>query len=172
MDSDFCPLTLSDEEIEVLRTLRKLSDADGFEYGQICSSVGFSEPFSSNNENSVLIPDKYQNSGQIRLYHSHTNETLFSRRDYSLLLARYVERISVITTTGEIFSAYVGTGVIPDKDEFWNAVTDIHQAVVFDMIDQSGFFDLEPRQMEILTYREIAFRIARHFKWTLEGGTP
>ena len=164
MEPDFSPLTLSAEDIEILLNLRKLSDKKNYEYGQHKTSCGYSEPYTSKDENMVLAHLDYSDEGTVSLFHSHTNETLFSRQDYSLLLSRNVERISVITTTGEIFSSYIGCGVIPDEDEFWSVVADIHHEVVFDMVEQHGFLDLEPRQMEINAYREIAFRIARHFK--------
>lgn len=173
MDCDFEPLSLSEEEMRVMLHLRNLSDTTGHEYGECYTNNSFSSPYTSNDENSVSVPGEYQEVDCLRLYHSHTNATLFSRVDYSLLLYRNVERITVVTSTGEIFSAYIGTGDVPTWDEYWEAVKCLNEDVVNSMLDVPGFFEWDFRRREIETYRELAFRIARHFKWTLEkGGTP
>ena len=172
MNSDFCPLTLTDEEIHLLKNLRRLSDETGVEYGQLRNKYGFSNPYTSHDKNSVAVHFDPQDESFVCLYHSHINETLFSRQDYSLLIAHNVARISVITSNCEVFSVYIGDGYRPGEEEYWDVVADIHSEVVFDMANRYGFLDLDPNQMTAMTYREMAFRIARHFKWTLEGGTP
>jgi len=171
-DIEVSGLTLSPEEISVLRHLHELSLTTGFEYGQAQNTLGFTDEFTSSNCNHVNIPDWVYDGKPIRLYHSHTNETLFSRQDYVLLLTGQVERISVVAITGEIFSAYNISGDIPPIDEYWETVANIVQEVDLQMIEDPRLFDLDFRSREIVTYREQSYQIARHYKWILEGGTP
>lgn len=166
MDSDFRPLTLSAEEIHVIRILRQLSDSTGHEYGIWQNSLGFSDFFTSGLPDKIRIPEIAYCHGPVRIYHSHTNNTLFSRNDYLLLLRPEVERISVVSSDGEIQSAFTGDGIIPSREEYAIAVAEIEVDV------DNSYLGCEWNEKNFyFSVKEKSFRISQHFKWKLEGGT-
>ena len=68
--TDFEPLTLEPEEKETLAGLRKLSDENGFEYGQAKTDEGFSKVFTSSISNAVEVPEKFLDGRSVELFHA------------------------------------------------------------------------------------------------------
>ena len=108
-------LTLGTEEKELLRTLRRLSDAHKVEYGAAAKDSWVSPYFTDHSPNSVHIPKEIQSLDGVSLYHSHTNGTLLSVQDLQLLLMPQFRKITVITPNFDICAAFIGNGYIPDE---------------------------------------------------------
>lgn len=66
--------------------------------------------------------------------------------------------------------AYVGDGEMPSLDVFDSVVTDIANTVNRDLIQDPNFFEWSIEERNYMAIREQAYRIAREFGWTLEGG--
>ena len=107
----------------------------------------------------------------IRLYHSHTNDTLLSQDDYTLLLNPKVERISVVTATGKVFSCTIGNGVVPGVDEYLELLLELEEDLSRSIPADPRFLNWSRERRFYEYMREKSFRIARYFKWRLEGGT-
>ncbi len=172
VEFDYEPLTLSDVELEILHKLYVFSNETGYEYGLWYSeATGFSDFFTSKNANRIDIPEAAYNEKGICLYHSHTNATHFSDKDYSWLLRDNVKRIVVITSEKFVLSAEINDGVIPSFDEYQAFVLPLKSEIDFYMIEMPDFDAWSEEQRFLESSYEEAFRIARNFKWRLEGGT-
>ena len=66
--------------------------------------------------------------------------------------------------------AYIGDGDFPSIDELQSVARDIAREVDADMLDNPEFFDWSYEERNYMCIREQAYRIARYFNWTLEGG--
>lgn len=171
MDFDgYAPLSLTTDEIELLKALRNMADRSGFEYGYAAQFSWVSGIFTSRARNHVDIPAYILNRQRISLYHAHTNKTLLSTQDLRLLLNPNIDKICVITTDFVISSAYVGDGYRPDDAEFQEASKYIGRDVDMELLDDPHFFEWTPEERVFHAVCEQSFRIARHFKWTMEGG--
>ena len=168
--NDFEKLTLSYEDICILKNLRHLSLKTGYEWAVIIVDGQPGEPYTSRFKNRVhvSIVDKWQ---KINIFHSHTNNTAFSSEDFRQLLNLNVERIVVVTRDGEAYVARRGDGMMPDRDEFDSVVSDIEIEVDLEVADSPDFCDLSYDQKVERAVKEKTFRIARNFKWIIEGGT-
>ncbi len=168
--TDFEPLTLEPEEKEALAGLRRLSDESGFEYGQAKTEKGFSKVFTSSIDNGVEVPKEFLDGRSVRLFHAHTNVTPLSGMDFRLLTNPGVNRMTVIASNGDVFSVCVGDGDRPTAGEFDDVMGWLRNDVDVGMVDWPEYFDWTPQELNYMSIREQAFRIARHFKWRLEGG--
>lgn len=106
----------------------------------------------------------------VHVMHSHTNSTPPSVRDFEHLLHESVDRISVIAHNEDVFSVYVGDGEKPDVNRFRYEVKSISNEVYDNLGDLLGFADWTYEERQYAAIREQAYRIVRHFKWTMEGG--
>ena len=167
---DFSELTIDGQGIGALRSLRDIADQTGFEYGVVRSAKGQSDPFTSELPDKIEIPSEYLGQEHIELFHAHTNSTVLSSTDLSLLLRNNVDRISVITKGREVYSASIGEGWRPTIEEYKEALNIIRPDVDESLFNEPGFFDWSEEQRFYMMVREQAVRIARYFKWTLEGG--
>ena len=102
--------------------------------------------------------------------HSHTNSTPPSVKDFEHLLHESVDRISVIAHNEDVYSVYVGDGEKPDLTLFRNEAKDISDETARELINFMGHDDWTYEERNYVRIREQAFRIVRHFKWTIEGG--
>lgn len=166
----FDELSISTEEIVVLKTLNNLSYKNGYEYGASYNTNGFNEPFTSKEKNKVAIPNDVYIGEEIRLYHSHTNNTSFSREDLSLLLNPKIAKIVVITPLGAVFSVMRGNGLLPRREEFEEFTETIAAEVNIELMDRPGFYDWSETVRNNEAIKEQAFQIARNFNWIIEGG--
>ena len=166
----FDKLTVSEMELVKLRSLKELAAEHQCEYGIAHNANGFCSPFTSGLEDKVRIPDEVYVGNEIRLYHCHTNNTCLSRDDLSLLINPTVQRITVITPLGVVFSARRGNGVLPTLDEFNMYAEEIAAEVNIELTERDGFYEwsLERRFHEAV--KEEAFIITRYFGWIIEGG--
>jgi len=175
--SDFQSLSLSEQARETLETLHIATQNDGFEHGATVMSDGSVYEFSSGEEARVRVPKEIMtlidSSGEnsVHLLHSHTNVTPPSAIDFRWLLEKSIDKISVVAHNKDVFSVYVGDGWRPMEKEFNEAVSMISRNVNFDVMDFPGFDDWTIQERTYVAIREQAFRIARQFKWTLEGGS-
>ena len=170
MTYDFHPLTLSEEEISVLRKLHALSRETGYEYLTVYDG-NFSEPFTSRKRNEVSVP-KTAKGKQVKLYHSHTNNTSFSSKDLKLLLNEDIISISVITNDGKIFHAYRGSvGILPTTDDYIEFVSSIEYDVTEYLCELDERVTWTEEDVLCVSILERNLRISRYYEWTIEGGT-
>ncbi len=172
---DFQPLTLTDNERLLLKTLGKNTLEDGFEHGAAIVS-GETRFFTSGIVDRVAIPEDVGKmidaaaNRSVHLLHSHTNETLPSATDFRKLLDEKIDKVSIIAYNKDIYSASIGNGWIPTRQEFDVAVKRIAKEVDDDIFSYPGFNEWTIAERNYVGIREQAYRIARHFEWTLEGG--
>ncbi|MDR0249509.1 MAG: hypothetical protein LBI44_07670 [Oscillospiraceae bacterium] len=156
--------------------LRSASEADGFEHGAAIIDGKLYE-FTSGFGNKVKIPESVadtvnnDNVKSVHLLHSHTNDTPHSMTDLEKLLVDKVDRISVIAHNGDTFSVYVGHGWIPTREEYRQAAKEISNEVDRDAHNIPEFTEWSVDERNYAGIREQAYRIVRHFKWTMEGGS-
>lgn len=166
---DFAELNLTREEQKALEALWELSQKSGFEYGLVIENGIVSNSFTSNLPNGVKIPlDDFGSA--LTLLHSHTNATPPSATDFMFLLDGKIDKIGVIGYNGDAFLAYIGSGETPSLEDFRNIANNIAREVNIYMPDDPAFFDWTIEERNYMAIREQAYRIARHFGWTLEGG--
>ena len=168
--SDYLPLQISEEERKIFKKLKEMSDEDGFEHGAIIIKKGNVKYYNSNNANAVKMPTSEIDGTELKLYHSHTNDTPQSAADFLRLLEDKVDEVGVITRNGDAFIASVGNGWIPTEEEFEEIVKRISREVDNELIMSQNFFELTPQERNYVAIREQAYRICREFEWELHGG--
>lgn len=166
---DFAELNLTKKESEALTSLWSASKSSGFEYGAVIANGVVSKPVTSKMPNAVKIPLDDFGTG-LTVLHSHTNATPPSITDFKRLLDGKVDKIGVIGYNGDAFMAYVGNGETPSLKDFEDIANGISRQVDSDLFDEPNFFDWSVEERKYMATREQAFRIARYFGWTLEGG--
>lgn len=168
--TDFEPLQLEPEERTVLENLHKYAAESGFEYGQARTEKGFSTAFTSGERNEVGIPIEFRDAKQIDLYHSHTNVTPLSAQDFGLLTRENVNSVFVVTANGDVFSVKIGDGWRPTRKDFDAVVEWLRRDVDMNMVNWPDYDIWTPAELNYMSIREQAYRIATYFKWHLEGG--
>ena len=166
---DFEELNLSKKESEALTSLWSTSKESGFEYGAVIENGVVSKPVTSNLPDAVKISLDGFGKG-LTVLHSHTNATPPSAADFQRLLNGQVDKIGVIGYNGDAYMAYIGFGETPSLDDFVATAQEISRQVDLDLLDDPDFFDWTIAERNYMGIREQAFRIARHYGWTLEGG--
>ena len=166
---DFEELNLAKEEKTALVQLQSLANSDGNEHGTVIANGKITAYVSSGLPDAVKISVDGLGDG-LTVLHSHTNATPPSATDFRRLLDRRIEKIGVIGYNGDVFMAYIGDGIVPEINEFDDVVKSIANEVNMSMIDDPNFYDWTIPEKNYMAIREQAYRIARHFEWTLEGG--
>lgn len=168
---DFEPLNLSEQDISILTDIRTRSDDTGYEYGRAKTSNGLSKPYTSENTSKVEIPQDIREQPHATFYHSHTNVTPFSAGDFRLLTSDNVDCIVVIASNRDVYRVTIGGGYRPSKDEFEEFVEMLRPQIDADMLEHPKFFEWTLEERNYMAIREQAYRIAREYKWQVEGGT-
>ncbi len=166
---DFEELSLSKAERDAVTKIHELSEKSGHEYGVFIKDGKAGDPFTSGLADKVAFDTSKITPGTA-IFHSHTNETPLSTKDFSLLLNENVERIGNITRNNDVFVARVGYGWRPSKEEFDNITALIEREILKDMQADPNFALWTEEQRNYMVIREKAYRIARAFEWKLEGG--
>lgn len=168
---DFEELALSKEEHDVMRKLHSLSRDNSKEYAVISINGVLGNPYSSNIYDRVEIDfSSVTKNDHVKVFHSHTDDSPFSRKDFRLLLRPQVDEIGVVTANGDIFSTSIGSGYRPTIDEFEEIVDRIYSEVNNEIVLTEEFADSTIEERNYLATRETAYRIARHFGFTYRGG--
>ncbi|MBQ9611530.1 MAG: hypothetical protein IJV14_02930 [Lachnospiraceae bacterium] len=167
---DFAEITLDQQERDQLSRLRELSDESGFEYGSVVFGSNNPEPFTSNSDQHVVVPEEYADQPGLRIFHAHTNDTPFSGKDFEWLTRENVEKISVIAGNGDVFVSYIGYGYRPDLEEYKEVLKEVMAEANMAVMDYPGFSEWSFEQRTYMAIREQAYLVARRFGWTLEGG--
>lgn len=167
---DFSPLTISDKVRQAFAALKQASDSTGHEYGQIFTGAGSTDIFTSGQPDKVFIDLSKVDGSGLSIYHSHTNVTPLSADDFSFLCDPRVDAIGNIAGNGDIFVARVGDGVRPTPEEYEAFKEKIKMEVNYDMMEDPDFYSWSLEERNYAAIREQAYRIAREYKWTLEGG--
>jgi SPP1 gp7 family putative phage head morphogenesis protein len=168
---DFNPLSIGAKERQAFDALKKASDSTGYEYGQIFTGAGSTDSFTSGLPDKVQIDLSQVDGSGLAIYHSHTNVTPLSADDFGFLCNPRVDAIGNVARNGDVFVARIGDGIRPTRDDFDAAVDRIRTEVDHDLLDDPDFWDWSFEERNYAAIREQAFRIAREFKWTLEGGS-
>lgn len=167
---DFDILSLRVEEEMALKTLREMADRDNYEYGIAIVDGEATEPFTDKLYDKVSIPENIMMRANVNLYHSHTNSSLLSAKDFELLTYENINTVAVSTKQGSIFKVSIGYGYRPDKMEFRQALEDIRNMANENVMADPDFFKWSIEQRNYMAIREQAVLIARRFGWRLEGG--
>ena len=166
---DFAELNLSKSEYEALSKVWSKAKETGNEYGIVIENGVVRKPVTSNLPDAVkFLLDGYGNN--LTVLHSHTNATPPSATDFLRLLNEKVDKIGVIGYNADTYVAYIGYGERPDIEEFKSVVSDIAVEVDADMRLEPNFYEWTVEERNYMAIREQAYRIARYFGWTLEGG--
>ena len=166
---EFLDLNISNDEGKALSAVWKESRKSGFEYGIVIEGGEIRDLVTSNMANTVGVDLENYGYG-LTLLHSHTNATPFSIADFRMLLNEKVDRIGVVGYNGDAFVAYIGYGDRPMLEEFEEAARKIRREVDLEIPNYTNFYDWTLAERNYMAIREQAFRIARYFGWTLEGG--
>lgn len=166
---DFEELNLSKIEEAALLSLHSAAMESGHEYGLIIEGGKTGALFTSNLSDTIQVKLDGYGDG-LTLLHSHTNATPFSIADFRYLLDKKVDKIGVIGYNNDIFMAYIGNGERPSLEEFSDIVDEIKREVTLSIRDYPNFYDWTVAERQYMAVREQAYRIARHFGWTMEGG--
>lgn len=171
---DFSPLSISNDDIGILKELANLSTDKNYEYGEILYPGGHTEPFTSEKYDKVAIPLDTVDGNGLRLYHSHTNITPLSSDDFGFLCNERVDEIACIANNKDVFVARIGDGWRPTEEEYLETLTQIRTEVDSDiLLNPEGYglnYDSSPQERNYVGIREQAYRIARAFGWQLEAG--
>jgi hypothetical protein len=173
--ADFLPLELNAAERKLLLGLNKASMEDGFEHGcAIIDGVQLST-FTSGLHSQVQIPDdiqeKIQQGKDVELYHSHTNVTPPSAQDFRQSLRENVSGFGVIARNQDVFIVRVGDVERPTWEEYQEEAERIKLEADRDIRALPGFAEWSEEERTYVAIREQAYRIARHFKWEMQGGS-
>lgn len=168
--SDFEQLRLSRDEIEIIQELDALTEENNAEYGRVIYNDRVSEIFTSGSPHHVNIPLE-PDAIEASVYHTHTNVTPPSRKDFEWILKPQVGKFGVKTKNGDVFTVEVGDGWIPSIEEYNDIVDEIRIQAYNDIKTQYAGHNLGADEMFYLAEREQAYRISRYFGWTMRGGT-
>ena len=172
---DFQELTLSQQDREILGNLQNSMLSDGFEHGAVVID-GETHYFTSGFRDKIEIPPELNKliesapEKSVKLYHTHPSSAPHSAVDFRQLLRSGVDKSYVIGYNGDVFSVRVGDGWIPTIHELDRMAETIRREVDIDNINLPGFDEWTLGERNYVATREQAYRIARHFKWTIEGG--
>ena len=86
------------------------------------------------------------------------------------LLHKSVDKVTVIAHNKDAYSVRIGSGVVPTIQEFDEVVKKIIKETEISVRGLPGFDNWTLSERGYMRICEQAFRIARHFKWTMEGG--
>ncbi len=167
--SDFQELTLTDDEEKALLSIHGESEKTGNECAIILTKNGTSGIITSGVRDGVGV-DISAYKDNVTLLHSHTNDTPLSAQDFAKLLNSKVEKIGSIAHNKDVYLAYVGSGWVPTDKEYAATVSIISGEVMRDIAQAPDFLELTEAERNYVFCKEQAYRIARHFEWTLEGG--
>ena len=168
--SDFSPLSISDEEREMLRELHEMSMEDRTEHGKIILQNGNVIECHSNSPDGVQMPISDIDEIGIKMYHSHTNDTPQSSMDLSKLLIGKVDEVGVVTNNRDVFIARIGDGWVPTAEEFGEFVKTVAREIDSELPFMPGFNELSLEERNYIAIREQAYRICREYGWSLDGG--
>jgi len=172
---DFLPLDLTEKEKSVLIDIHEKSKLHNVEYGASIVN-GKTYTYTSNKYDGVLPPDdvleliESSPPKSVTEFHTHTNLTPFSRKDYTYLLKKSIDKIVIIVYNGDTYVAKVENGHVPTKSEYDDKVRQIRNEVIRDIKEESYSQNWTLDEYEYMIIREQAYRIARAFKWELQGG--
>ncbi len=169
---DVSELNISSRERQILSDLRSASDKNGYEYGTILNEKGESLGLITSNEhNSVRLPiDEAIKTGNVRIYHSHTNDTPLSSEDLFKLTEEKVESVAVTTANGDVFIVKRGNGYIPSKTEFDEFEKEAYNTSMEYAMNYPDFREMSSSEANYVAIREQFGLIVRHFEWSAEGG--
>lgn len=169
--SDYNPLQIDDQTKDDLLEMNRLANTNQYEYGQIIVDGKPGRIYTSRLYGKVEVDlGRFPNDCELKIYHSHTNNTPLSPADFSKFIDQRVVEIGNIAANKDVYITKIGYGYHPSKDEFDEAVDTIQKEVLMDMMNSPDFYDLSTEERNYVTIKEESYRIARYFKWETEGG--
>lgn len=166
---DFKPLDLTEEDKKILLELNRLAKLNNYEYGYATYKGGNTEPQTDEKYGDIII--RYPHgSKEIKLFHSHTDESTLSIVDLSALINPDVEKTHLMSINGDVWTASVGQGIRPTKEEFtearWICYDGLEQAVM----EHPDYSNWTYEERYYMLVRENMLRIGRYFEWDIAGG--
>lgn len=169
--SDYLPLQLTNQDIETFRSLHVLSSENIFEYGRIMYENGETNIMTNHMKNMVRLPVEEIDHTNLRVYHSHTNDTPPSSQDFFPLTLLKVSQIGVIARNGDIWIVKPGSGYRPSVNELKDTIHLIKEEVDTNTILSMNSIGFTTGELNYISIRECFFRISREFKWDVYGGS-
>ena len=166
---DYEPLNLSDAERKGFGSLRSATASSGFEYGVVIENGNVGTLHTSGLPDAVALSFDDYGEG-LTVLHSHTNATTFSVQDFAMLFNPKVEKVGVVGYNGDAYLTYVGGGWLPSLSEFEADVSRIRQEANVTIMEDPDFCSWSLEERNYMAIREQAYRIARNYGWTIEGG--
>lgn len=168
--SDYLPLELSSEEKEELLAINKKAIETDYEYGIVLFDGGKTEYFHNDLHDKVYIPVSSIDEKELKVYHSHTNDTPPSTQDFVPLLETKVNQIGVISRNGDTWIVKVGYGIRPTKEEFTVITNKIVEEVNADILLDPRAVEWSLEETNYMATRETFYRVVREFEWEAFGG--
>jgi hypothetical protein len=168
--SDFEPLNITDDERSSLIKLYNYTKNKNIEYACIVENGIPGEPFTSGEYDRVKIDLSDIETEHLKLYHSHTDDSPLSRKDFYKLVNPKVDAIGNVTMNEDVFIVEIGNGYRPTEEELKEVIDRIEVEVENEIIWTDAFQNAKKSERQYMTTREVAYRIAREFKFTMRGG--
>ena len=166
---EFKELDLTKEVRQSLDELQKLAKRDNSEHGLAIYEGGKTEIQGQGNHSNVVIgfPKDAKN---VELLHCHTDESPLSRTDMGRLVNPNVEKTHIIAGNGDVWSASVGNGIKPTREEFDN-VADMCYDEARRIVEADPKYETwTPDERYYMLVREQMRGIGRAFEWDIAGG--
>lgn len=165
----FKPIKLSQEETENLKNLNSLAKKDSNEHGLAFYKGGKTETQTDHNHNNVII--RYPKDAQnVELLHCHTDESPLSRRDLSGLVNNNVDKTSIVSINGDLWSASVGNGIKPTQKEFDEIADMCYNEAIRTVMSSPDYGTWSEQERYYMLVREQMYRIGNTLEWDISGG--
>lgn len=165
----FDDLNLTAEERKTMIELRKKADQNDVEYVKVL----YTDRDSTISTSGIYGRVGYTidvDASNVKLYHSHTNDTLQSSEDLKKLTDIRINEVGVVTKNGDVFTVEIGDGFRPSAEEFEAAQKHIIDMATENAKNTDGFWEMSLEERNYLFIREKAFFTAREFGWRMRGG--
>ncbi len=164
-------LELDRSDRDSLISMHEKAVNNQFEYGQILYDGGQTELMTNEMYDTVKLPVVQTEGENLRVYHSHTNETLPSSADFKPLTLDKVKRIGVISSNGDTWLVEVGDGYRPSETELDQYLETLERSLPFELMDYPEFYEWTPEERSYMLIREKCYRVCREYGWKLMGGS-
>ena len=169
--SDFSPLELDTADYESLSAMHNMALKNQYEYGQILYDEGQTELLTDKKYDKIHLPVEQTKGSNLRVYHSHTNNTPPSSADFRALTLEKVKRIGVISGNGDTWIVEIDYGYRPTLDELDNYLDGLERTLPFELMNHPSFYDWTPEERNYMLIREKFYRVTKEFGWKAMGGS-
>lgn len=167
--SEYSPLELEQSEIELLKQLHNFAVDTNNEYGMAIYDGGQTDYITDNKHNDVTIvfPKDAKN---VRLLHSHTDDSPLSHIDLSALVKDNISGTTNISINNDVWSVRIGNGIKPTKEEFAEISNICYDEAIRTISEHPDFYNWTVQERYYMLIRERMYRICNSFEWELSAG--